>query len=170
MWKLHSFNYVWYVHNLPLAFQSIHANKFAPYPYHMFKQRVPYATRCPWRRGSPKMAYCSVTHISSQGLQITVRQMDPDSTGPGFERWNKMKRVLIIQCFLWFCSLTVFQPPFCLPQLFEKTPVRLSLPHSFSISLTTCSPDLCETRGPEVTLWPWVLWVVALYTSLFQCK
>lgn len=52
--------------------------RYAHPHYHMFKQQVPYVPS-PWHCESPKITYCSLTHIITQGSQITARQMDPDS-------------------------------------------------------------------------------------------
>lgn len=52
--------------------------RYAHHHYHMFEQQVPYVLS-PWHCESPKITYCSLTHIITQGSQITARQMDPDS-------------------------------------------------------------------------------------------
>lgn len=75
--NLRFFNRLCCVHNLPLGFSCSRADALTAV-YHMFKQQVPYGVRAPRRPRGPEIMHCSVTHIITQGPQITGRQMDPD--------------------------------------------------------------------------------------------
>ena len=133
---------------------------------------------CPWHWESPEITYCSVTHIITQGSQITARQMDPDGcldcVWDGLPEiwWNKKSTITDWDCCDSVLQLTAFEPPLFPPQLFERAPLRLTLPSPLPMLVSPCSRKSVppcrlslwpsEASGTEVTLW--VLWIGAPFS------
>ena len=131
---------------------------------------------CPWHWESPEITYCSVTHIITQGSQITARQMDPDGcldcVWDGLPEiwWNKKSTITDLDCCDSVLELTASEPPLFPPQLFERAPLRLTLPSPLPMLVSPCSRKSVppsrlslwpsEASGTEVTLW--VLWIGTL--------
>ncbi len=97
---------------------------------------------CPWHWECPKITYCSITHIVTQGSQIIARQMDPDGCLDCV--WDGLPEICwstestktdfdysVAVVFLSHNSLQLLNLPFPSPAIWESPAQAHSAPSPF---------------------------------------